>query len=136
MFTKRIIFLIFVKKFKKKGLKYLKLNYYYYFAFSYLQVEKVLFLCQIFEVEIFMDLHVLRSPESENHIFSVWSVCLCDSMCLCYQHNSKTNFSRNIKFGILHLYHVRMILEGFVLIILNILMQFLELNNDFNVLCM
>ena len=24
-----------------------------------------------------MVLHVLRSPESENHIFSVWSVCVC-----------------------------------------------------------
>ena len=37
------------------------------------------------------------------------SVCLCD----CYQHNSKTNYSRNIKFGILHLYHVQMLLETF-----------------------
>ena len=40
-------------------------------------VEKVWFLDQIFEMEILMDLHVMRSPESENHIFSVWSVCLC-----------------------------------------------------------
>ena len=24
-----------------------------------------------------MDLHVLMSPESENHIFSVWSVYMC-----------------------------------------------------------
>ena len=23
-----------------------------------------------------MDLHVLRAPESENHVFSVWSVCM------------------------------------------------------------
>ena len=38
-------------------------------------VEKVSFLSQIFEVEIFMNLHVMRSPESENHIFSVSSVC-------------------------------------------------------------
>ena len=28
-----------------------------------------------------MDLHVLRSPESENHIFSKWSDCMC--VCLC-----------------------------------------------------
>ena len=32
-------------------------------------VEKVLFLSQIFEKDILMDLHVLRSRESENHIF-------------------------------------------------------------------
>ena len=24
-----------------------------------------------------MDLHVLRFPESENHIFSKWAVCMC-----------------------------------------------------------
>ena len=34
-----------------------------------------------------MDLHVLRSPESENHIFSVWSVymcvCVCVYVCVC-----------------------------------------------------
>ena len=24
-----------------------------------------------------MNLHVLWSPESENHIFSIWFVCLC-----------------------------------------------------------
>ena len=47
------------------------------FTFSYLSVEKLLYLGQIFEMEILMDLHVLRSPESENHIFSKWSVCLC-----------------------------------------------------------
>ena len=40
---------------------------------------------QTFEIEILMDLHVLRSPESENHIFSGWSMCTC----VCYQHNSK-----------------------------------------------
>ena len=37
-------------------------------------VEKILFFCQIFESEILMDLHVLRSPESENPVFSGWSV--------------------------------------------------------------
>ena len=46
------------------------------FTFFYLSVEKVLFWGQIFEMEILMDLHVLRSPESENHIFNVWSVCM------------------------------------------------------------
>ena len=70
-------------------------------------VEKVLLLGQIFELKILMDLHVMRVPESENLIFSVWSV----RMCVFYQHNSKTNYSRNIKFGILHLYDLQMLLE-------------------------
>ena len=36
-----------------------------------------------------MDLHVLRYPEPENHIFSKWSVCMCvcvcvsETVCLC-----------------------------------------------------
>ena len=38
---------------------------------------KVLFLGQIFKMEILMDLHVTRSAESENQIFSVWSECMC-----------------------------------------------------------
>ena len=38
-------------------------------------VGKVLICGQIFELAILMGLHVLRSPESENHIFSCWSVC-------------------------------------------------------------
>ena len=37
-------------------------------------VEKVLFLGQIFEMEIWMDLHIMKSPETENQIFNVWSV--------------------------------------------------------------
>ena len=32
---------------------------------------------EISEIEAFMYLFVLRSPESENNIFSVWSVCVC-----------------------------------------------------------
>ena len=48
-------------------------------------------------------------PESEKRIFSKWSVCLC----VCYQRNSKTKYSKNIKFGTLHLYHVQMLLETF-----------------------
>ena len=39
------------------------------FSYSY-TVEKVLFLSQIFKVEILMHLHILRGPESDNHIFS------------------------------------------------------------------
>ena len=63
-----------------------------------------------------MDLHVLRSPESENHIFSKWSVCMCVCvcvLCVCYQHNSETNYSRNFKFGIQHKYPIQMLLETF-----------------------
>ena len=62
-----------------------------------------------------MDLYVLRPPESENHIFSIWPVCMCVCVCLCvcYQHNSKTNCCRNMKFGILHLYHIHMLLKTF-----------------------
>ena len=40
-------------------------------------VKKVLFVGQIFEIEILVDLHFLRTPESENHIFRGWSVCVC-----------------------------------------------------------
>ena len=97
----------------------------FFIFFLLSKVEKVMFWGQIFEMEILMDLHVLRSPESEKHIFSVWSVCMCVCLCVCvcvclsvclcvcYQHNSKTNYSRNIKFGILHLYHVQILLETF-----------------------
>ena len=57
-----------------------------------------------------MDLHIFRPSEFENHIFSVGlSVCVC----VCYQDNSKTNFSRIFKIGILHLYHIQMLLETF-----------------------
>ena len=34
--------------------------------------EKVLFMGQIFKLEILLNLQVLRSPESENHVFSRW----------------------------------------------------------------
>ena len=43
-------------------------------------VEKVLFLGQIFEMEVLMDLHVLRFSEFENHIFSSWPVCVISSV--------------------------------------------------------
>ena len=40
-------------------------------------VEKELFWSQIFDKDILMDLHVLRSPESENLTFSGWSARMC-----------------------------------------------------------
>ena len=42
-------------------------------------VKNVLFLGQIFEMEILMDFHAMRAPLSENHIFSIRSVCMCVS---------------------------------------------------------
>ena len=57
--------------------------YYYYYYFLLPILEKVLFLGQIIEMKILKDLHVLRSPESEYHIFSVWSVCMCVCLCVC-----------------------------------------------------
>ena len=70
-----------------------------------------------------MDLHAMRSPESENIIFSVWPVslrvsqcvcvCLCVNLCVCYQHNSTTNYNRNMKFGSLHFHYVQILTETF-----------------------
>ena len=74
-----------IKWSKKEGRilcrKYLGTNKYDFLLFlTHVMVEKELFLGQIFELEILMDSHVLRSPESENHIFSKWSVCVCVCM--------------------------------------------------------
>ena len=50
---------------------------------THVVVEKVLFLSQIFEMKLLTDSHVMRSPESKNRIFSIWSVCLCVCLSLC-----------------------------------------------------
>ena len=72
----------------------------YIFTFSYTWiVNKVLFLGQIFEMEILIDWHVLRYPEFENHTFNDLPVSLLSA-------NSNVNYSRNSKFDVLHLYHV------------------------------
>ena len=34
---------------------------------------------------------------------------LAFGLCVCYQHHSKTNYSKDIKFGSLHLYHIQML---------------------------
>ena len=39
-------------------------------------VEEVPFYDQIFQMKILVDLRGMRAPEFENHIFSVWSVCM------------------------------------------------------------
>ena len=82
-------------------------------SLTHVIVEKSLFFSQIFEMEILVDLHVVRASKSKNHIFSAWCVCICMCLCVCYQHNTKTNYSRNIKFGILRLYYIQMPLETF-----------------------
>ena len=81
----------------------------------HVMVEKVLFWGWNFKMENLMVFHVMRTPEFENHIFSVWSVCVCVCPCVCdgCQHNSKTNNRKNTKLGILHLYHTQMLLETF-----------------------
>ena len=43
------------------------------FSYPYMEEKKV-FLYQLFEMEILMDLDILRSPESENNFFSDASV--------------------------------------------------------------
>ena len=48
----------------------------YTFYFLLPVSRKILFLGQIFEMEILMDFLVLRFHKSENHIFSSWSVCM------------------------------------------------------------
>ena len=78
------------------------------FSQSYM-VEKVLFWGKIFEIR--MDRCVLRFPESENHIFSGWSACVC--VFACYGHIYNTSYSRNLKSGVLHLYYMQMLLEAF-----------------------
>ena len=45
------------------------------FSYPYSIIETVLFLGQIYEIEIFMALRFLRSPESGKHIFN--DLCMC-----------------------------------------------------------
>ena len=67
------------------------------FTFFYLyMLEKVLFQGHIFELEISMDLHVLRPPLNPRIIFLAVGLCI-----VCYQHNSKANYDKNIMFGVL-----------------------------------
>ena len=49
-------------------------------SLTHVMVQKVLFLGQIFGVKILIILHVMMTHESEIHIFSVWSVCVCVSV--------------------------------------------------------
>ena len=56
------------------------------FSQSYM-VKKVLFWGKIFEIR--MDRCVLRFPESENHIFSGWSACVCVFACYGHIYNQR-----------------------------------------------
>ena len=54
----------------------------FYFLLSICGRESIIF-GQIFEMEILMDLHVLRSSKSENYISSGWSLCMCVCVSAC-----------------------------------------------------
>ena len=73
------IALISITKIELKLLKLHKniLNY-SFFLLSLTQsiIEKILFWRQISEIEIFIQLYVLRYPELENQIFSGWPLCV------------------------------------------------------------
>ena len=62
--------------FKKENNIFLLIEESSHFPFSYsYMVGKILLLGQIFELNTLIDLHLSRIPESENRIFSGWSVC-------------------------------------------------------------
>ena len=47
---------------------------------THVMVEKVLFSDKIFEVKMLIDLHVMRSSESENRILA-FGLCVCVYVC-------------------------------------------------------
>ena len=61
-------------------------------------LQKVLFCEQIFEIEIFVDLHILSSPVSPNPSFNGCSIPVRVSVCC--QLYSKTNNNANFKSSI------------------------------------
>ena len=77
-------------------------NGHFFLSLAHATLEKVLTLGQNFETKILIDVHVLRAPESKNHVFSSWSV-----------RAFKINNNKKCKFGILNLYHMEMLLETF-----------------------
>ena len=70
----------FVQKYFCHLPKKLKLSDFYFLLH---RSREIIVLGQIFEMEILMDLHVLRDPEYENHISSALSVCMCVCMSVC-----------------------------------------------------
>ena len=84
----------------------IKKNNIFILFYLYLAVKEV-FWAQFFDMEIFDECTRFEVPCIRKSRISDWS------MCIYYQHNSKTNYSKNIKFGILHFYHIQMLLETF-----------------------
>ena len=73
-------------------------------SLTHVMVEKVLFLGQIFQMDILMDLQHLGSLKSENYILTLVGVCVC------LQHN----FKINSKFTIFYMHHMYILLEIFM----------------------
>ena len=84
----------------------------FFFSYSHV-VEKLLFSSEMSEKEISTNLHILRFPETENHIFSacifVCVFCVFLSVCL-YEYSSKKNFQHS-KCGLPHVYRMQVQLE-------------------------
>ena len=53
-------------------------SFLFYFLFPYM-AKKALFFGKIFEIKFLMELHVLRQPESENHVIEFVSHCVYES---------------------------------------------------------
>ena len=78
------------------------MDFFFQISFSFLipkHGREISFLIKFFKMEVLMNLVVLLSAEFKNHIFIGLSPCAC----VCYHHNSKTNYSRNCNFDIVHL---------------------------------
>ena len=72
-----------------------------FFTFSTIRSIESIASVQKNEIEILMDLHVLRATESKKVSFGMSSVCVCVCLCLsvCGHDNSKNNWASSTKFG-------------------------------------
>ena len=78
------IHLYFIKMVRKPTIQnaFQQLQRFLYYFLLRISRESIVFGSN-FKMEILMDLHVLRSPKSENHIFSVQSGCMYVRVCVC-----------------------------------------------------
>ena len=67
----------------------------------------IFFMIQFTTEMIFMHLHVFRSLDTKNHVFSCLSVCFC--FCVSYKSSSEANNGRKGKTDILDLYLMEML---------------------------
>ena len=67
------------------------------FSYSY-KTKNALFLDQIFEMEILLDLHVFKSFESKNHIFFFFAMVRLYLSVYLLSAYLKTNCSKNCKY--------------------------------------